>query len=724
MKRFKNLVIGGIENKVFNLILITMILLTAAYLTVSAVHGNMLTQLSGESSERQQAAIGETTSEVMDQVVIQSLGRSNRTEASIANAMFEEARDRVAFLVDCAEKRLSGQEEASASLPASEPSRDGAWTATFIYADGVDASDPAIASRVERLSGLSGMMISMCPNLGAANMYIALPEGVHLSVNDDPDSWIVDGVQRSYDPRTRNWYRLAAQADGPIFTEGEYDANTGEYCVECAAPVRDRDGGLLAVVGTDLYLDDMRRVMQEMSVEGEFQLLINQSGRAVLEPQAASFPMSDEDRSGDVRQSGFGALSQIATEAIQGSATGVQQGQLRDGGYFITAAPIEATGWVLISAFSQEIARQPTSLMLEQNRQIQMEYTAIYREKTKKSKQTATVLLIAITALMLALALHLSRQIVRPLNLITQRISMLQEGNLEFRMEDAYRTGDEVEAMAQSFAQLSRKTVEYLETVKRVTAEKERISAELSLATRIQAAMLPHVFPPFPDRSEFDIYACMDPAKEVGGDFFDYFLVDDDHLAMVMADVSGKGVPAALFMMASKIILANNAMMGKSPAQILKDTNAAICSNNQEEMFVTVWLGILEISTGRLIASNAGHEYPVIRHSGDAFELFKDRHGFVIGGLAGVRYREYELQLMPGDVLFIYTDGVPEATNASGELFGTERMLTALNESSDIDPEQMLKRVRRAVDDFVGEAEQFDDLTMLCMKYMGRGGDA
>jgi sigma-B regulation protein RsbU (phosphoserine phosphatase) len=214
----------------------------------------------------------------------------------------------------------------------------------------------------------------------------------------------------------------------------------------------------------------------------------------------------------------------------------------------------------------------------------------------------------------------------------------------------------------------------------------------------------------------------MDPAKEVGGDFYDFFLVDDDHLCMVMADVSGKGVPAALFMMASRIILANNAMMGKSPGQILTDTNAAICSNNREEIFVTVWLGILEISTGKLVAANAGHEYPVILQPGGRFELLRDKHGFVIGGMDGVRYKEYELTLAPGAKIFLYTDGVPEATDAGNTLFGTDRMLDALNTATGDTPEEILRKVRAAVDGFVGDAEQFDDLTMLCAHYIGPDG--
>lgn len=282
------------------------------------------------------------------------------------------------------------------------------------------------------------------------------------------------------------------------------------------------------------------------------------------------------------------------------------------------------------------------------------------------------------------------------------------------------RTGGELELLANNVKSLADGVSSYMTNLKAITAEKERIGAELSLATRIQADMLPNTFPAFPDRPEFDIYATMTPAKEVGGDFYDFFLIDADHLCMVIADVSGKGVPAALFMMASKIILANNAMLGKSPAKILEDTNAAICANNREEMFVTVWLGILEISTGKLTAANAGHEYPAIRHAGGSFELYKDKHGFVIGGMDGVKYKEYDMLLTPGDSLFVYTDGVPEATNAGNELFGTDRMIDALNTAPDAAPRQILKNVRTCVDGFVKDAEQFDDLTMLCFKYIGR----
>ena len=280
-------------------------------------------------------------------------------------------------------------------------------------------------------------------------------------------------------------------------------------------------------------------------------------------------------------------------------------------------------------------------------------------------------------------------------------------------------TKDELENLSQAMKDMELELAEYEADLTKVIAEKERIGTELSLATAIQAAMLPHIFPPFPERSEFDIYAKMEPAREVGGDFYDFFLIDSDHLCLVIADVSGKGIPAALFMMISKTILQSVAMLGHSPSGILQKTNEALCSNNQVEMFVTAWVGIVEISTGRLVAANAGHEYPVIRHENGSFELFKDKHGLVIGGMADTVYTEYELSLKPGDKIFLYTDGITEASDTDGRMFGTDRLIDALNQAPSCSAKEIIENVRSSVDVFVKEAEQFDDLTMLCFEYNG-----
>ena len=280
---------------------------------------------------------------------------------------------------------------------------------------------------------------------------------------------------------------------------------------------------------------------------------------------------------------------------------------------------------------------------------------------------------------------------------------------------------NEIGVLADTFSDLTTEIDRYTKEILDLNKEKTKIQTELSLARNIQNSMLPRKFPAFPERSEFDIYASMDPAKEVGGDFYDFFMIDNDHLCLVIADVSGKGIPAALFMMSSKTVLENQAVRGISPADILFSANNIICANNEGGMFVTVWLGILELSTGKLTASNGGHEYPAIKEVDGKFELYNDRHGLVLGAMQGSKYRNYEIILQPGSTFFVYTDGVPEANDSDEKLFGTDRMIQGLNRAPDVPPEKILENVRSAVDEFVKDAEQFDDLTMLCVKYYGTG---
>ena len=331
---------------------------------------------------------------------------------------------------------------------------------------------------------------------------------------------------------------------------------------------------------------------------------------------------------------------------------------------------------------------------------------------------TLCVVLVVLLLSIFAYYYYVRRILIRPLRTLHHAAIGLVESRMEnlsdFRVD--LHTGDELEDLSDSFRYMVSELNEYIRNLSRVTAEKERIGAELDVARHIQASMLPCIFPAFPERHEFDIYASMTPAKEVGGDFYDFFLVDDDHLAIVMADVSGKGVPAALFMMISKTLLKSAAQSGLSPKAVLEKVNNQLCENNDAEMFVTVWLGILEISTGKMKCANAGHEYPAIMRRGGGFQLFKDKHGLVLAGMEGARYREYELELNEGDRLFVYTDGVPEATNADTVLYGTDRMLHALNEAKDRSCCELLASLHRDVDAFVGAADQFDDITMLCIE--------
>ena len=283
-----------------------------------------------------------------------------------------------------------------------------------------------------------------------------------------------------------------------------------------------------------------------------------------------------------------------------------------------------------------------------------------------------------------------------------------------------YRYGlGEVSSLTRTCVNMADEIDTYTHRLEQVTAEKQRIGTELDVASNIQRDMLPSVFPPFPDRNEIDLYASMTPAKEVGGDFYDYYFIDDDHLALTIADVSGKGVPAALFMMIAMTLLHNHAALGGSPREILTYVNHQLCQNNKSMMFCTVWLGILDLKTGKLTAANAGHEYPAVKRQGGRYELMMDEHDPAIGVRDGLRYREYELTLNRGDMLFQYTDGVTEATDSDLEMFGEERLVEALNLAPDGDPEATIRNIHVAIEGFVKQATQFDDITMLCVRYNG-----
>ena len=286
------------------------------------------------------------------------------------------------------------------------------------------------------------------------------------------------------------------------------------------------------------------------------------------------------------------------------------------------------------------------------------------------------------------------------------------------------RNRDEIRELCDDVETMQKRIVDTLHNLTTVTAERERIGAELNVATQIQADMLPKIYPMFTGRDDIILDASMITAKEVGGDFYDFFLIDQDHLALVMADVSGKGVPAALFMVIAKTLIKNRALRGDEPADVLNNVNMQLCEGNEAELFVTVWLGILDLSTGKGLAANAGHEHPVIRRAGGEYELVIYRHSPALATLENLKFRQHSFELKPGDSLFVYTDGVPEATNEKNELFGTDRMLDALNKNAEAEPHELLKNVLDEIHVFVKEAPQFDDITMMGLTYLGRDNDS
>ena len=331
-----------------------------------------------------------------------------------------------------------------------------------------------------------------------------------------------------------------------------------------------------------------------------------------------------------------------------------------------------------------------------------------------------TIMLVVLVAILLCF-FFVKRKIVNPINKIRDASrSMVENLENEESMEVSVKTGNEIEELFDSFKQMYGDVRDYINQLSVVTAEKERIGAELDVAAHIQASMLPCIFPAFPERKEIDIYATMDPAKEVGGDFYDFFMVDDRHLAIVMADVSGKGIPAALFMVIGKTLIKDHTTPGRDLGKVFTAVNNLLCEANSEGLFITAFEGVLDLVTGEFNFVNAGHEMPFVCKADGAFEPYKIRPGFVLAGMEGMRYRAGSMILEPGDKIFQYTDGVTEATNIHNELYGMERLEVILNKVKCGTPHEILPAVKADVDEFVGEAPQFDDITMLCLEYKER----
>ena len=340
-----------------------------------------------------------------------------------------------------------------------------------------------------------------------------------------------------------------------------------------------------------------------------------------------------------------------------------------------------------------------------------MPQNEIVLQRDTSVRLNAALEVMVFLALFVMVFLLVQKLVVRNINRVNDSLSKITDGDLD----EVVDVRSNIE-----FDNLSDDINSTVDTLKRyITEAAARIDQELEIAKAIQLSVLPRDFPAFPERTDFDIYASMDPAKEVGGDFYDFFLVDDDHIGLVMADVSGKGIPAAMFMMTAKTLIKNRTLAGGTPSEILAYANTQLCEGNDAELFVTVWLAILDLRTGKGLAANAGHEHPAIRRADGSYELVVYRHSPAVATLEGLRFKEHEFELHPGDSLFVYTDGVAEATDANNELFGTDRMLAALNRDSAATPEKLLKTVREEIDAFVAGAPQFDDITMLCIQFNG-----
>ena len=662
--------------------------------------------------------IGEKSSAYMADRSQERLLELARDKAEVADEIFFDFERGVQVVANIAEQIYAHPELYPARTVAPpDPKNDGILTAQVLYSASADPSDPKLREELALIGNVQDALLSVNSSRDSmASIYVATETGFMVQADYiSARKFDETGKLMPLEAKERPWYQGAAESGKSYFTPVTKDAHTPRLGIMCGVPVY-LGSELKGVAGAGMYLDEMEDLVQSVDLGSSGNAcIINRKGQVLFSTYSEGTLAAVADAQ-DLRFSTNSALADLAAQAVEGRS-GVKLLSIDGTPGYAAYAPMKTVGWSMITFLSQEAVDSPTE-QLRAN--VDLMTDQAYQDAVSHIRNAVYLLLgLFGVAVIIALTVSvlLSRRIVKPIRMLTEEVGAMEGNNLEFHWD--LDTGDETQMLADSFQSMTMRMKEYIHDIETITAENERINTELSLAARIQTNMLPNVFPPFPERKDMDIFASMDAAKEVGGDFYDFFLTDEDHLCLVMADVAGKGVPAALFMMACKIILGNYAMLGQSPAQVLETANTAVCANNKADMFITVWIGILDLRTGILKAANAGHEYPVIMQPGGKFELLRDKHGFVIGGMAGMHYKEYTVQMQPGAKLFLYTDGVPETTDSNGSMFGLERMLDALNTDTAASPKAVLGNIRRAVDDFVGDAEQFDDLTMLCMEYKG-----
>jgi sigma-B regulation protein RsbU (phosphoserine phosphatase) len=662
--------------------------------------------------------VGETTelksSEQVTEITLSRILGMANGKADLADDIFKDFQGDVqiisneASLIYANEDALSPRE-----VPLPDAKKDGRLSIQLLYSEKADQESEEIIRETGLIGNAQETLLAINQNSDAmVSDYIATETGIMMQADYiSSKKFDENGNILPYEAHERPWYKGAKETGKPFYTDISKDAHTTRKCIMCGVPIFSKNK-LMGVAGAGMYLDNVEETVRSIDLgETGDACIINSGGKVLFSTRTEGTLVAEVDGK-DLRTLEDTEIADMAKKAVDGEKN-VLLINIDNNPYYVAYAPMKTVGWSFMILLSKDEVELPTKKLLE-NLNMVTEEAIVKTDIGIKSTTYLVALLILIIALVVPfVAFMVSDHIARPIKKLTERVRSIEGDNLEFEWTE--NTGDETQLLAESFKSLTYRIKNYIEDIKSITAEKERIGAELNVATQIQADMLPCIFPPYPDRDDFDIFASMTPAKEVGGDFYDFFLLDDDHLVMVMADVSGKGVPAALFMVISKTLIRDHIQLYGSPAKTLEMVNNLLCENNAEGMFVTVWLGILEISTGKIIASNAGHEYPAIRYGDGKFELFKDKHGFVVGGMEGLKFKDYEIELGDHGCIFLYTDGVPEATNASEELFGTDRMIEALNIDPMAEPKDLLKNVRGEVDGFVKEAPQFDDLTMLAL---------
>lgn len=651
--------------------------------------------------------------EALDQLTALALATSETVDAKIQSVMSQ-----VDILASSAEA-LYADPEAFGRVEVQPPdeANQGTYVAQIVYAERTPPE--SVANEVGLIGNLTIQMNATSEFLeGAGTTQIGTDSGFIIMCDEN------SGLKTSMghlDPVERSWYRQAASDGKLVWSEVFEDAYGRGLAVTCGKPVYGPDGTLRAVISIGSTLDDIGTSVTELTIgETGYAFVVDKNGRTIMSRDLTVDDSGHVVGTRDLLADNDSAVREAAASIVAGQS-GVAQVNFDGTQVYMAYEPMSNMPWTVVTVVGvDEVlapAREGEAKISELAEEAALKISSIIRSTTV----LYAIIVILAVALSIALGGAAAARITRPLSRLIDGVERISGGDLKTQIQ--VHTGDEIETLANAFNSMTANLEKYIHDLTAVTAEKERIGAELNVATQIQKDMLPNIFPAFPERQEFDIYASMDPAKEVGGDFYDFFMVDDSHLAVVMADVSGKGVPAALFMVIAKTIIKNQALTGDPLDQVFDRANDQLCENNGEGLFVTAFMGLLDLNTGDFTYVNAGHNAPLLRRKGGNYEYLQMNPGFVLAGLDGMQYESSHLELGEGDTLFLYTDGVTEALDPNEELFGEDRLRDALNDDGgrDLQVSKLLPYVRSALEEFARGAEQADDITMLGITYRGGG---
>ncbi len=580
----------------------------------------------------------------------------------------------------------------------------------WVLPDGV-----TMEGNIEREACMLGSLESCFGNTlkvygSVLEIYFTSSTGINIGYDCTPQT-----KPKTYDGRTSEWYLYAEETGGTYISEPYRDSFGRGLMISIAMPCKGENGEFYGTVGADILIGEIDGFISEMNAgDGSRAMLVSRGSVICADGLTAE---NAEDFTAFLGKQGNDIIRRM-----YGGSDGMIETEINGEDVYCVYSAAGISDWITVMIILKDRITAPASALESSILKTAESCAEVLDARMLGVTVLWGIVFAAVVIVTVIVTNKISSSLSEPITRLCRAVKRIGEGDLNYKC--GIRSGDEIETLSDAFAEMTVSLKDYMENYANIAAEKQRISTELNVAAQIQTSVLPCIFPAYPERKEFDIYAKMSPAKEVGGDFYDFYLVGENRLYMIMADVSGKGVPAALFMMISKVLIKNLAFEGLSVNEIFDRANSLLNDTNESLMFVTAFMAVIDLRTGVTEFVNAGHNPPAIRRKSGSFRFLDVKKDPVLAALPGVGYRKQSVQLEKGDMLFAYTDGVTEAVNTDTELYGEDRLLESLNGIPDADSvgvKEIVGSVRKDIDVFSGGTETADDITMLIFRYLSVG---